>query len=286
MAISTVTAVTNAAQTLGNLILVTPQNTIGYQPQNQVGSTYNAPALLFHYEGENKSSFESDITDNYVEDNTAIQDQIALKPVIIVTQGFVGELNDIPPNKAFQIAQVAAQKLVTISAYTPSLSTTALLAYNEAVFAYSTLANVAQNAVSAWSSIVNGGVGTTVISGNSVAVQPSQNKQQTYYQQFYGYWNSRTLFTIQTPWAIFTDMAILKLDAVQSAETNVISEFTVTFKQMRFAKVQTADSDYTNNTNFQGRLQQQAAPTTNLGTNSLSTSSTDLNSALTSGSVS
>lgn len=248
---------TNAAVALGNLILATPNTVLGYQPQNGPISQmpqYTQPSLLFHYEGENTSTIESDITDHYIEDNSSIQDQIALKPVIITTQGFIGELNDVPPNKFFQAAQLVAQKLTVLGAYTPALSTTALIAYNEALFAYQTVQNAANAAQSAWSSVSgSGSSGTSVIGGNGVTNEPNQSKQQQYYQLLYGYWLNRTLFTVQTPWAIFTDMAIKSIRAIQAADTVMISDFEVTFKQIRFAKVLAAATLYSNPTNAQTR---------------------------------
>src|SRR5271167_1789126 len=117
--ISGVAQVTTAAAALGNLLLVTPNNTIGYQPQNPNNPTDNPPALLFNYEGENTVNLMSDITDHWVENNSSIQDQIALKPVEITTQGFIGELNNLPPNSVFQALQQAANKLTGVSAYAP-----------------------------------------------------------------------------------------------------------------------------------------------------------------------
>jgi len=94
--LSVLSSSTTSMTALSNLALVVPQvaglfassanpkNTVGYQPQNpqnllgQIGG--GQPALLFHYEGEQRATIESDITDHYVEDNTAIQDQIALRP--------------------------------------------------------------------------------------------------------------------------------------------------------------------------------------------------------------
>lgn len=261
MAITAITAVTNAAQTLGNLILVTPQDVIGYQPQNAsingVLQPYTQPALLFHYEGEQTSSIESDITDHYVENNTPIQDHIALRPVTITTQGFVGDLNDLAPTPQFAAAQIAAEKLTIISAYTPALSATALNAYNQAVFAYNTANQLVDSAVAAWSSINGQDQGTTVIEGNSVFTQPNQTPQQKYYQQLYGYWNSRTLFTVQTPWAIFTDMAIVAIRAIQAADNNTITDFECTFKQIRYASVLEDTAVNANPNVAQGRLAQQ-----------------------------
>lgn len=262
MNLSALSSVTNAAQALSNLVLVSPQKVVGYQPQPSEGTEQVPPALLFHYEGENTAQLESDITDHFVEDNTAINDQIALRPEIVTVNGFIGELNNVVP-KALQPLKFIADKLTIIDAYTPSLSATALIAFNEAVFFYSLAKNAANSAISAWSSISGRG-GTTVISGEGVVKeQPNQNKQQEMFQQFYAYWRSRALFTVQTPWAIFQNMAIKSLRAVQDAETRVITDFQVTFKMIRFADTITESADISN---FQGRSADQAAGTTNLGT--------------------
>lgn len=264
--LSSLTPITTRATALSNLILVTPQKTNGYQPQNPPnpdGSPSTAqqpPAILFHYEGEQTVAIESDITDHYIEDNTAIQDQIALKPEVITTHGFIGELNDIAP-AALQLLKTLANKLTVVSAYVPAISETALIAYNEAFFLYQTASNAANAAVSAWSSL-SGSSGESVINGQGLTTQSNQNKQQTAFQQFYGYWRSRTLFTVQTPWAVFQNMAIKSLRAIQDAETRVITDFEVSFKMIRTA----ATASSTSVSLYQDRLNSQAAGLTDLGT--------------------
>lgn len=270
--LSSLSQAATSAVGLSNLILVSPQKTVGYQAQNAPSwkrdTTPQPPSLLFNYEGENSASLSSDITDHYIENNTAVQDQIALKPVIITTQGFVGELNNIPP-AALALVKTAADKLTPISAFLPSLSITALLAYANALQLYQVAQSTVNSAVSTWASI-NGNGGQSVINGSGLSSQPNQTQQQIYFQQFYGYWRSRTLFTIQTPWAIFQDMAIMSLKSVQSAETRMVTDFDITFKQMRFAATQSfAASQYSNNNNFAGRGLNQGAPTVDLGTNTL-----------------
>jgi hypothetical protein len=263
--ISGLSQISNAATALSNLILVSPQSTIGYQPQNPPSANSTPaqlpPSLLFHYEGENTATLQSDITDHYIEDNTAIQDQIALKPEEITTHGFIGELNDVPP-AALAIVKTVADKLTVINAYTPALSVTALLAYNTAFQAYQVAQNAVNSAVSSWSTVTNSG-GESVIGTNGLAIQANQTKQQQMFQQFYGYWRNRTLFTVQTPWAVFQNMAIKNLRAIQDATTNVITDFEITFKMLRFASTQQGVFDPSN---AQGRAATQGAGTTNLGT--------------------
>lgn len=241
------------ATALSNLILVTPQTTVGYQPQLKGQTTAQGKALLFHYEGEQSATLESDITDHFVEDNTAIQDQISLKPETITTNGFIGDLNNVVP-AALQPLQAAATKLGSISAYTPGFSETALLAFNEAAFAYQLAVNVASSAISSWQSVNGGGEAVVGSSGITNTGLASQSPQQIAFQQFYAYWKNRTLFTVQTPWAIFQNMAIKTLRAVQSAETNVITDFEVTFKIMRFATTNVQFSQ-----SVQGQLNSQGA---------------------------
>lgn len=266
--ISQLANISTSATALSNLILVSPQDTLGYQPQNapvKNGAPQQPPpSILFHYEGENTVRLESDITDHYVEDNTAIQDQVALKPILITTHGFIGELNDVTPAILAPIKTVA-DKLTVVTAYTPALSAAAVLAYNEAFQAYQVIQNAVNSAVAAWSSLTGGG-GESVIDGNGIQVQANQTKQQQYFQQFYGYWNSRTLFTIQTPWAIFKDMAIQSLRAIQDAETNVITDFEVSFKMMRFASTFVATSAFLDSSNSQGRAASQSSSLVDLGT--------------------
>lgn len=278
--LSSLSPITTAATALGNLILVSPQKTVGYQPQNppnpdgSPSTSQQPPAILFHYEGEQSATLESDITDHFIEDNSAVQDQIALRPPVITTHGFIGELNDIAP-PALQIIKTLADKLLVISAYTPALTTTALIAYTEALLLYEVTQGVAQSAVAAWSSIT-GTNGESVIGSNGLIQQNNQTKQQEVFQSFYGYWQNRTLFTVQTPWAIFQNMAIKSLRAIQDAETKMISDFEVSFKQIRTAS--TALSSVIQ-TSAQGRAQFQSASGVNNGIQS-PTNNTDFAAGL------
>ena len=246
---------------------------------NTLNSTINSlfnqpPTLLFHYEGEQTATFESDITDHFIETNDFINDHIALKPGVITTQGFIGELNDIPPNTALQLLQITANSLVSIASYAPGLSVTALEAYNEAFSAYQAASNAVVQAQSAYNSISGGSTGETVITAGQITSRVSaQNKQQTMFQQLFAYQQARILFTIQTPWAVFTNCAIQSLKAVQDPDTQVITDFNVTFKQMRFV----SDLLPVNTSNIAtGRLSGQSQVPVNNGTSSPGTASVSL----------
>ncbi len=278
MAFPSLPNISNGALALSNLILATPQDTNTYQPQS-TGSV-KQPTLVFHYEGENRVTLKADITDHYVEDNTSIQDQIAIRPTTIQTDGFIGELNDIVP-PILALLKRAADKLTVISGYTPQLSLTALRAYQKALLAYETAATVANAAVSAWSSLTGdsqvGGALNSVTStlGLGNLVNP-QTKQAAMFQQFQGYFNApaRTFFTVQTPWGKFDNCAIETLTAIQDAETRVISNFEVGFKQIRVANTITTGSLNLG----QGRWGEASTALAHIGSQTLTTSPTAFNS--------
>lgn len=272
---------TTAALALGNIALVVPSIVNGfaqsgaYQPQNPPlsdGSPSKLPqpkAFLFDYDGEQSVELMSDITDHFTEDNTSIQDNIALKPVKIVTRGFISELNDIPPS-FLQIARTIAQKLTAVSAYAPAVSETAQIAYNQAFQAYQTAISVANSAVSAWSSISSKTSNPTILSGNefsgeglatSFSLLSTQSRQSIAFQIFYGYWTRRTLFTIQTPWAVHSNMAIESVRSLQNEDTAIISEFECRFKQIRTVRSATDQSDIS-----QERLSNMSQSQSQLGT--------------------
>lgn len=292
--IGSITGVLAAVPQIAGLFGNSIAQTVGYQPQGQIttpaanilgtlNSTVNslfstANPLLFHYEGEQTLTFECDVTDHWIEDNTNIQDQIALKPGTMTTQGFIGELNNVPPNKALQALQITANTLTLVSAFAPGLSVTALEAYNQAFSAYQTLGNATVTAQAAWSSLNGGTSGESVINGSSVITQASnQNKQQTMFQQLFAYQQGRVLFTIQTPWAVFENCVLMSLRPIQDPDTQTITDFNCTFKQVRFV------SDLIpNNTSATatGRLSAQSQPVVNNGSSTPALSNTSVSTAV------
>lgn len=266
---STLANIANVSIPLSNLILVTPNSEVGYQPQGtrQPNGSYlpDPPTLLFDYEGQNQIMADTDSTDHYSEDNTALQNQVSIRPVEIVVSGFVGELNDIAPPELLPLKR-AAERLTTVGAFVPELTTSAIIAYNRARFAYDVAANAINSATAAWSSISNAVTGrgespNTIISSEGVFVGDNQNKQQVMFQQFFQYRNNRTLFTVQTPWAVFKNMIIKSLNPVQDEESNMVTRFDITFKQMNFARTKIISVAQ----EFQGRSISQASDTINFG---------------------
>lgn len=267
---SKLSTATTTALTLSNLVLVTPQKNVGYLPTQQGKQSLYVPSLLFHYEGENTVQLDSDITDHYIEDNTAVADQIGLKPEIISVHGLIGELNNVTP-EILEALKFAADKLLVVSAFTPQLSVTGNLLYNQAEEAYRLAQSVKDSAVASWNSINNKVSGGTSGELNQIGANGiikdngAQTKQQKAFQQWYGYWRNRALFKVQTPWAIFNNCAILNVRAIQDETTKMITDFEVRFKLIRVASTE-RDLAVFNSSNSQGRTVNQGAPVVDLGT--------------------
>lgn len=283
---------------LSNLILVTPEPT-GITKQQQAQyltvpdtskeiSNQNIPGLpflskpnttiLFQYEGENTVSLESDITEHYSEKNSPLSDNITLKPETITIHGFVGELTDEPPKYPF-IINTLKQKLYVLSAYTPAFSVTALNAINAAIYAY-TIANSAVSSVQQTLSTFGALTTDVLVNGVSTKVQ---SKQQKYFIQFYQFWLYRTLFTVQTPWAVFSNMVIKSVRAIQSADTRMITDFEVTFKRYyAFDQIQPiiTNKNVPQAQNADGRAAQILQTQVNNGSSQLAGSSISFSSVL------
>ena len=269
------------AQTLGNLILAWPQDNVGIQPQTKIygGKAGTTEKFLFNYEGVQSIDFDDDIPDHYIEDNSAMQDHIALAPEIIKTVGFISELNNVTPEELTLLKQAAA-KLTSLSAYQPQMSIVAARAYNKAMRAYQAVSILADSKIPSFSGL--GGVKTkktTVINSGDSADNfisnldlGSQNQQQAAFQKFYGYRKKRVLFTVQTPWAIFKDCAIKSMSVTQDEDNNMISSFSITFKPIRIARTKFTEADV----DMEGRAFNQTAPLQDSGMSSVDYRSANL----------
>jgi hypothetical protein len=91
--------------------------------------------------------------------------------------------------------------------------------------------------------------------------QPNQTKQQVAYGFIYQLWKGRQLFSVETPWGFFTNMAIQSVAARQGPTTRFVSSFEITFKKIRTVRSVTIVPGL-----LAGRATFQQAPVTQNGT--------------------
>lgn len=246
--------------------------------------------FVFDIEGEARVELNNEITDHYVENNSVVQDHIAVKPKKITLRNYVGELTSpgVPSSNTSAVNTVT-QKLVQLGALVPALTAGAQQA--QSIFQQS------QNNSLTGGALVTAGAGTAAnlyaLVKNLISSQ--SNKQQAAYQYFKAMRDTRQIFSIQTPFEFMTNMAIESIVAVQPEDSLYISNFAITLKEIRVAATNTsnvaagssspagspaggitsssnsggitaiANGQSPNPADLQGGLAQQAAPTINNG---------------------
>lgn len=180
--------------------------------------TIGISGLIFDIVGDVGVEINSDITDHFVEANYAIQDHWAQKPIIVTMQGYAAEVvNVYQPNLIQQIFS-ALEGLQPLGILSPTFNT------QDAEF-YTQLSGITQ-------------LGQNLVNTTLNAFQLFQNaatlvtKQQTVFQYLLNMWQQRILATVETPFAVFENMAIESIRPTQSAESTKVSEFIVRFKQI------------------------------------------------------
>lgn len=200
---------------------------------------------------EHKVELQSDITDHYVEDNTAIQDQIANKPLKFTLRGFVGELIDERANPKSTIQELT-EKLTTINSYLPVV-TGAARQVNSLIQNRNTN-TTAEN--------IDQSIGSGVDLFKAYKeLNPPDSRQAKAYNFFRALRDAKQLVGVDTPFGFVREMAIENIVAVQG-DNAFITDFSVTLKQIRTAKSKIVPFD---KTQYQGRTNNQKAETADKG---------------------
>lgn len=258
-------------------ILSNNQNVPGvasnYEVALTAGGIVAPPGVLqisgFAYDDEQEDhvNLSNEITDHWVEDNTAVQDHIGLKPVVVSLKGRVSELTfSVATEGAILSALSAVENTLSqvpayIGTYTPGVAQTLLTAITQAQ-------NIAVQIEQAAARLQQ--------LASFFAPGPQRNKQQTAFATLSALRNARVFFTVYTPFQVFYNMAIENLDATQPAGTKTVTDFTVTMKQLQFTNTLSQSSFLAQ---YGGRAAAGYQPPTS---NSLTTGVSTLTSAVTS----
>lgn len=225
-----------------------------------VAGTVGIAGFVFDIADDDTVELDADITDHYVENGTAIQDHIALRPERVTVRGLVGEYRHIVEGKQTKLEK-ATQKLTTLASYLPPLSQAATAIYkglqgkneNSSLSMLGSLNNPVNTAMDLYKAYRN--------------INLPQTEQQKAFIYFEALRNSRALFTIQTPFRYYTDMAIESIRVTQSGFSRDQSDFEISFKKMRFVDVEKKllNGEQTQEISLEGRLEEQAAMVENKG---------------------
>lgn len=215
--------------------------------------------LIFNIIKTHRTSLNAQITDNYIENNTALQDHIAFSPIIVTLSGLVGE--KVMPSAAAELqaqeqlltarafqnqilwgnagewwegltnpSSPLGNKLNTLGVLTPSTSNITQLAKNAVSQAYTSV----RRYIGAFAGFFNRNTASLPMVNRSNIQNPNlQYAYDVLQSTFY----NRKACLIHTPWKTFQDMYIQSIEITQD-EMNHIMDVSVTFKQLKFASVQ------------------------------------------------
>jgi hypothetical protein len=217
------------ADTLGEL--TSALQTYIVSPLNAFG----AGGFVFDAQSESQADLSADITDHYTENNQALQDHIAIRPKRITLRGYVGELVYDTAGTPPSTLQTVTQKLTTITAFLPQVSAAATQA-QAAISGVNSAGGTLQSLAAAVPAAAN----IYGLVQNAIGISSgTEKKQQAAYQYFASCMNTGILMGLQTPWEFLTNMAIERIVAIQAEDSIFITDFSVTFKQIRIASTQT-----------------------------------------------
>lgn len=188
--------------------------------------------FVFDIEDSTRIDLGADITDNYTEDNSTIQDHIALRPDRIILRGFVGELKNIVEDDELPL-QDFAEKLISITSMIPVLTNGARQ-----------VRNVLKSEKTSISDYVDSAVGTGIDLYQAFRqLNPPDTEQARAFNFFNSMMKSKQLVSVETPYGFFSDMAIERISTLQGGESNQITDFSITLKEFRTAKTRLVNFD-------------------------------------------
>lgn len=175
--------------------------------------------------GDESLSVESDVTDHYVESNSAYQDQISLKPKIYTVSGEVGELTWYQRDSSSQTVGQVAQRLEGVVSLLP-IRSKGFQQMKNTVMKAAQWVDTASNIYDRFDSLT-----------------PITNKQMQAYNYLLSWRNIRLPLTVKSPWGILENYVITSLKLTQPKETKDKTIIQITFKEFRTTSVSTVEFD-------------------------------------------
>lgn len=198
--------------------------------------------------GEETLSADCDVTDHYVESNTAYQDQISLKPKIYTIQGEVGELVWYQRDPIEQGIGQVSQRLEGVISFLPKRSKKFNQMKGKVMKALQWV-DTASNAIDKINKLASS----------------EGNAQQQAYSFLMKLRQDRTPISVKTPWGQLDDYVITNLKLTQPKETRDKTLISITLKEFRTTSVKSVPFDFSK---YQGNAAFEAQPKVENGTTS------------------
>jgi hypothetical protein len=198
---------------------------------------------------------QSEITDHYTDANNAIQDHIARKPITITMNGLQGEyFYSVNPFED-TLAQITPI-LALVKQFIPKLPDRTK---NFLADKYKSITGKTETPELLKTGDTKTDINRIDVFALFQDLYKLKSAQTRAFLFFEALWKSEALFTVETTWKRYDNMAIIDLTPVRDENAD-ITDFTVTFKQMHFAVTK-----ITNLENYTGRTRQELSAVANKG---------------------
>lgn len=285
----------------------TSENKSGSTPQGELIEENSKPFQLIKYffdvVNDDTVTYNAQITDNWIESNSAIQDHIALQPITITMRGLCGELvydaKQAELDYESELAQAKTRnsqytiiwkygdfkgiedvdgKLVAIGKIAPPLSNITEMAQNNWE-----LLNIqnqkASKIVDAFKNRNNKTMAQQMNNYNGLSTNARQSRLKQVGDEFKKAILGRKSFTVNTPFGTFENM-FLQTVTLHQGQEDYIGDIDITLKQIRFAQTQTTKADEKTLSELNSLAQAQAEAQNNGNTQGVNKNSSVLYDAL------
>lgn len=204
----------------------------------------NKAGVYFDIIHEHSLSLQNQITDNYIENNTAIQDHIAHSPLVISLRGLSGEVVYKPPQFALNWAYKNVNSFIQDRAADRRVSNNMLLTDKLTVIPallppVDNATQMAKNAVQYVEASVNRYI--KIVEGFT-STDYRQTRLEQIYNDLAALRDNNALLIVETPYQAFDNMAIQSI-TLRQGEQNYITDIELTLKQINYATTLTTEAD-------------------------------------------
>jgi len=187
-------------------------------------NAFGLGGFVFDVEGSTTINQKQNITKNYVEDNSVIQDNISVEPRRLRLKRYVGELiYDGAGDSLFERIQNGIKILTLIDGLLPTFTDTVKqlksIIENGSEADLSDYLNVGTNL---WSLVKD--------------LDPTATRQQKAYLYLIALAERKILVSVQTPFEYLTNMGIEDVIAIQDERTKFITDFEIVLQKIRTAE--------------------------------------------------
>lgn len=220
---------------------------------NIIGATGIA-GFKFHVPQTEMVNFENEVTDHYIDTNSAIQDHIVQKPITITVSGLVGDYF-YSNNEIEDMVALITPTLALVKEFLPNITDRTVKRLTDAQSGHINLPNIQipdENVYLQLQSEKNfefNIVDLFKLFQNLYKIKSAQTRAFIFFECL---WKSRARFSVETTWKRYDNMIVQRVQAKRDNNAD-ITEFSITFKQISLVGVYTETIEQSANRMIQAR---------------------------------